>query len=229
MPVTTQDIGGPSVRTGLANAAPPSLTDGQPCGASFDLNGNLRTTSSGGSSGASATDEAAFTAGTSTFAPEGGVFNDSLAALTSGQEGTGRQTAYRARHVNLRSNSGTEVGTLANALRTDPVGTTTQPVSIQSGVQSSAPVFGQAKIATTGAAVQLSNSSVPIVSGLLVSAPSNNSQKIVLGNSGVTNTVDGTGNGFILEPGDKVTLPVTNVNVLYINGTSGDKVSYAGC
>jgi hypothetical protein len=65
----------------------------------------------GSGSGLSVTDEASFTAGTSQFVPGGGVFNDSLSAITSGQQGTARMTAYRGVHMNLRNNSGTEIGT----------------------------------------------------------------------------------------------------------------------
>src|SRR6185312_10265526 len=61
----------------------------------------------GGGSATSYTDEAAWTAGTTLFNPGGGVFNDSAAALTSGQQGTFRMTPQRAQHVNLRNNSGT--------------------------------------------------------------------------------------------------------------------------
>lgn len=75
-------------------------------------------------------DENVWTAGTSPFTPEGGVFNDSAAALTSGQQGTGRQTPNRARHANLRNQAGTEIATAANPLRTDPTGTTKQPVTL---------------------------------------------------------------------------------------------------
>lgn len=46
-------------------------------------------------SGASATDQAAFTAGASVFAPFGGVFNDGLANLSSGQQAMGRLTNDR--------------------------------------------------------------------------------------------------------------------------------------
>lgn len=80
--------------------------------------------------GGSAVDESAFTAGTSVFTPEGGVFNDSAAALTSGQQGTGRQTPNRARHANLRNQAGTELATSSNPLRVDPTGTTKQPVTL---------------------------------------------------------------------------------------------------
>lgn len=83
----------------------------------------------GGSGGTAATDEATWTAGVSTFTPAGGAFNDSAAALTSGQQGTARSTANRAIHVNIRKADGTELGILATPVRTDPTGTTTQPIS----------------------------------------------------------------------------------------------------
>ena len=73
-------------------------------------------------------DEQPFTAGASPVVPGGGVFNDSLAALTSGQQGEGRITPARARHVNLRNQAGTEIATAANPARVDPTGTTKQPV-----------------------------------------------------------------------------------------------------
>lgn len=62
-----------------------------------------------GGSGLSVADEATFTAGTSDFTPIGGVFNDSITALTAGQQGAQRYTANRAGHVNLRDHSGNEL------------------------------------------------------------------------------------------------------------------------
>lgn len=67
------------------------------------------TTVTGGGSATSATDEAAWTAGSSLFNPVGAVFNDSAAALSSGQQGTFRSTPNRAIHVNLRSQNATEI------------------------------------------------------------------------------------------------------------------------
>lgn len=80
----------------------------------------------------STADESAFTAGTSTTGPIAGVFNDSVATLTSGQQGTIRATTNRGLHTNLRNASGTEIATSSNPVRTDPTGTTTQPVSATS-------------------------------------------------------------------------------------------------
>lgn len=77
----------------------------------------------------STTDSSSFTAGSSTTGPVAAVFNDSATALTSGQQGTTRSTANRALHTNLRNVAGTEIGTSSTPIRTDPTGTTTQPVS----------------------------------------------------------------------------------------------------
>ena len=81
----------------------------------------------GGAGGVSAVDEAAWVAGTSQLTPIGGVFNDSAAALTSGQQGTVRLTANRAIHTNLRSQNGTELLPVTAVL----ADTTTNPTLTQ--------------------------------------------------------------------------------------------------
>lgn len=70
-------------------------------------------------SGASAADEASFTAGTSTFAPSGGFFQTTATSnpLTNGQQGFVQMTAQRAFFSNLRNASGTEVGTSTTPLQ----------------------------------------------------------------------------------------------------------------
>ncbi|MBZ5701486.1 MAG: hypothetical protein LAN84_06535 [Acidobacteriia bacterium] len=91
---------------------------------------SLNVNCTGGCSGSAGfTDNTGFTAGTSTETNIGGVFNDALAAVTSGNAAAARITSSRAMHVNLRNASGTEIGTASNPIRTDPTGTTTQPVS----------------------------------------------------------------------------------------------------
>lgn len=64
-------------------------------------------------SGASGTDQGAFTAGSSVFAPGGGFFQTTATSnpLTTGQWGAWQMTAQRAGFVNLRNASGTEIGT----------------------------------------------------------------------------------------------------------------------
>lgn len=80
-------------------------------------------------------------------------------------------------------------------------------------------VFGQAQVATAGTAVQLANNAVSV--GVIVQALMQNTNEVYVGGSGVTTTHDGTGNGFELQPGQSVTLPVTtNTDILYINSAS---------
>lgn len=70
----------------------------------------------GCSASAGFTDNSAFTAGTTTETNVGGVYNDSLSGLSSGNAAAARLTQYRALHINLRNSSGTEIGTSGNAL-----------------------------------------------------------------------------------------------------------------
>jgi hypothetical protein len=107
------------VNIGKIGGSVPTLT-----GSSLNVN-----CTGGCSSSAGFTDNSAFTAGTTTETNVGGVFNDGLTALSSGNAAAARITPNRGVHVNLRNNSGTEIATSANPLRIDPTGTTTQPVS----------------------------------------------------------------------------------------------------
>jgi len=106
------------VNIGKINGTAPTLT-----GSSLNVN------CTGGCSGAGFTDNSAFSAGTTTETNIGGVFNDGLTALSSGNAAAARITPNRGVHVNLRNNGGTEIATSSNPLRIDPTGTTTQPVS----------------------------------------------------------------------------------------------------
>jgi hypothetical protein len=105
------------VNVGKISGTVPTLT-----GSSLNVN-----CTGGCSSSAGFTDNSAFTAGTTTETNVGGVFNDGLTALSSGNAAAARITPNRGVHVNLRNNSGTEIATSANPLRIDPTGTTTQP------------------------------------------------------------------------------------------------------
>jgi hypothetical protein len=63
-------------------------------------------------------------------AAAGGELDDTATtAATEDNISPVRITAQRAFHSNLRNNAGTEIATAANPLRTDPTGSTTQPVS----------------------------------------------------------------------------------------------------
>lgn len=74
-------------------------------------------------------DSSTFTAASSDVSPIAGVFNDGIADPSSGQAAGARITQKRAVHVNVRKNDGTELGIAATPLRTDPTGSTIQPVS----------------------------------------------------------------------------------------------------
>lgn len=80
--------------------------------------------------GTSVADGATFTAGTTLGTPISGVFNDSIAAVSSGKAGGVRITADRALHFNPRDSSGNEIGTAANPIFTSPATSPNpQPVS----------------------------------------------------------------------------------------------------
>lgn len=59
----------------------------------------------------------------------GQLDDTSTTAATEDNIAPVRITAQRAIHVNFRNNAGTEIGTATNPVRTDPTGTTTQPIS----------------------------------------------------------------------------------------------------
>jgi hypothetical protein len=67
--------------------------------------------------GFSQADGSAFAAGTTPTDVFGGVYNDSIASPGSGQTAAARITGFRALHINLRRNDGTELGTSTNPLQ----------------------------------------------------------------------------------------------------------------
>lgn len=74
----------------------------------------------GGGGGTAATDEASFTAGATQFTGIGGVYNDSVSDLSSGEMGMARLTDKRALHTHITNSSIAVTGTFWQA---------TQPVS----------------------------------------------------------------------------------------------------
>lgn len=113
------------------------------------------------------------------------------------------------------------------AVRTYIAGTSTTVISGNSGLPI---ITGQVKIATTGTAVQLNTGSTILANGLILSSYStNNSTGVTWGKSTVSNVVNGTGNGKIIAAGASDGVPSgVNIGTIYINGTTGDVVSYAG-
>lgn len=101
-------------------------------------------------------------------------------------------------------------------------GSGNQITSFSGGV-TAIPIFGQKKITTS--AVQLGSNT--LVNGVIFTAFSTNAGNIFIGGSGVTTTADGTGNGYILEPGSSISFAVANTNLFYVIGTTNDVLSFA--
>jgi hypothetical protein len=91
------------------------------------VNKAMRVNVVAGGSGLSVTDSAVWTAASSQFTPSGGAFNDSAAALASGQQGTRRMTANRAAHTNTRDSAGQELGANLPGQANVPVQVNQQP------------------------------------------------------------------------------------------------------
>lgn len=116
-------------------------------------------------SGASAADEASFTAGTSTFAPAGGFFQTTATnnALTNLQQGMFQATAQRAIFSNLRNASGTEIGTSTTPVQVSLANTGANATAVKvDGSAVTQPVSGTV---TANAGTNLNTSALALESG----------------------------------------------------------------
>ena len=95
---------------GAVTSSAPTYGNAQTSPISLDTSGNLRinciTGCAGGNSGTSATDEATFTQGTTTYTAIGGLYNSAVANLASGQGGAVQLTNDRQMKVNASVSSG---------------------------------------------------------------------------------------------------------------------------
>jgi hypothetical protein len=130
------------------------------------------------------------------------------------------------------ANAGTNLNTSALALESGG-NLATCATKMSDGTQTASIIIpssfktGQAKIAITGTAVQIGSN--VLTQGVLISSLSTNAASITIGtSSGLTNTVDGTGNGAILPAGSTKSIAATNTNLIWINGTAGDIISFIG-
>lgn len=92
-------------------------------------------------------DKTTFTYGTSLEDTVGGVFQDTAPTLTAGQQGAIRLTSFRGVHTNLRDNSGTEVGTTANPIKTSSTAmssTGSAPTTVTIGASSATVIASNA-------------------------------------------------------------------------------------
>lgn len=89
------------------------------------------------------------------------------------------------------------------------------------------PVVGQVKVVASGTAVRFTSVSTDLPSNtVFVTAPSENGAKVVIGASGVSYAVDGTGDGLVIAAGETAVVIVDNLSKLYLNGDQDDWVTY---
>jgi len=103
-------------------------------------------------------------------------------------------------------------------------------ITISINALSTGPTSGQAVVVSGGTAVQ--GPILTAINGVIVTAhplntPFTSTTGGVAGPSGVSNSVNGTGNGAFLQPGASVSFAVSNASVIWVNGFSGDKFSFA--
>jgi hypothetical protein len=163
---------GTSLSAAILNSAPGSDT-GQSALAVRVIS-QLGAGSGGGGGGTALVDKTGFTEGTTSLTPIGGVLNETISSdPTEDQAAAARITPKRGLHVNLRNNSGAELGIAAAPVRTDPTGTTTQPVSGSVSVSNfpaTQPVSGSVTATGPLTDTQLRASAVPVSNGQLPSA-----------------------------------------------------------
>jgi hypothetical protein len=114
-------------------------------------------------SGASAADEASFTAGTSIFAPAGGVAvaTGSPLSITAGLQGLFAMTVNRAMWSNLRTSAGTEAGTAATPFQVSLANTAANSTALLvTGTGGTFPITAASLPLPTGAATQTTLASV---------------------------------------------------------------------
>src|ERR1035437_1018444 len=143
---------------------------------------------------------------TSPWVVSGAVTNTVLSVVGGGTEATAQRVTIASDSTGLLS-----IDDNGGSLTVDNGGTfavQATPVLIASVI------VGQKKL--TASAVQLGSNA--LTNGVIFSALSTNVGNIFIGGSGVTTTADGTGNGYILEPGTSISFAATNTNLYYVIG-----------
>ena len=205
-------------------------------GLSLDGSGNLNVNlaAGGGSGGTALSDDAAFTAGSTSFTPAGGVYNDSIANATSGHADVVRLTQKRAFHSNLRDSSGNELLGSKTSANSVPVViasdqgsfTVTANIGTTNGLALDATV---AKLTIAQGTALGSNTGAMVQGSVTTNAPSYTTGQISplsLDTSGLLRIslkdTPANTNKFLVTP-DSVALPLhQSVNVDQLNGTTTD-------
>jgi hypothetical protein len=175
LPSGTQAVSG----TVTANAGTGSFTVAQATGSNLHV-----TCDSGCSSSAGFSDNGTFTTGTTAINPAGGLFDDTPpTAIATGHAASARITPNRALHINLRNQSGTEIGTSASPVQVSLANTAANATALKvDGSTVTQPISGTVTVQQSTAAslkVDLSNTAA-------------NTTAIKVDGSGVTQPVSGT-------------------------------------
>lgn len=128
----------------------------------------------GGGGGTSQADKSTFAEGTTQITPIGGVRIDTLVGdVPDGKTAAPRITPKRALWATLYNTSGTEVGTASAPVRTDPTGTTAQPVTDNGGSLTVDDGGGSLTVDGAVAATQSGTWSVQLTDGSLTASVRN--------------------------------------------------------
>jgi len=85
---------------------------------------------------------------------------------------------------------------------------------------------GRAVCTTAGTANVIVTTNVPC-SWVIIQAETDNAGNVMIGDSSVDITDTSQTNGIILDAGESITLPISDLGELYIDsGTSGDGITY---
>lgn len=95
-------------------------------------------------------------------------------------------------------------------------------MAIPSGI----PATGQVRVEVTNTAVRFPD--LGTGNGVIIKANPNNAAAVTIGGLTITNTTDGTGNGFVLSPGETIGYSSSSIGDLYVNGTANDWVTFIG-
>lgn len=159
-----------------------------------------------------------------------GVTQSTASNLNATVVGTGSFAVQAA--ATLSAETTKVIGVVRNADGSGNLLTSTSnalDVNLKGNPLVTSPLVGQSKIASSGTAVNLNGGTTqPLTNGIIITAPSGNTAPIAVGGSGVNNTSGGTGNGYQLAAGASISFAIANTNDIWINGTSGDYVSWAG-
>ena len=162
-------------------------------GLSLDASGNLNVNlaAGGGSGGTALSDDAAFTAGSTSFTPVGGVYNDSIANATSGHADAARITQKRAVHINPRDSSGNELLGSKTSANSVPVVIASDQGAVSVSASGN---FNNASVGTNGSAIPGSSTQIGGSDGtnlrqLLVESSSNPNLRIGIYQAGLEASV----------------------------------------